>query len=81
MQKEPKLARARAIPEWEEYDGEIAALTRRLADAGKLRSPLTAADVNALAGEPAARAEAEETPAEEPAAAESTGEGRKHEEL
>ena len=30
MQKEPKLDRARQIPEWEVYDGEIAAFARRL---------------------------------------------------
>lgn len=53
LQKEPKLARARAIPEWSEYDGEIATFTRRLAREGKLRSELTTADVSALAGESA----------------------------
>ena len=30
LQKEPKLDRARQIPEWEVYDGEIAAFARRL---------------------------------------------------
>jgi len=40
-QKEPKLARARQIPEWEQYDGEIARFTRRLADEGRsVRLPL-----------------------------------------
>lgn len=67
------------MSKWEGYGGDIAALTRRLADAGKLRSPLTAADVNALVGGPSARAEAEVTLAEEQAAAEGTG--RKHKEL
>lgn len=48
-QKEPKLARARQIPEWEEYDAEIAGFTRRLAEEGKIRSGLATADVNSLA--------------------------------
>ena len=30
MQKEPKLDRARQIPEWEVYDNEIAAFARTL---------------------------------------------------
>ena len=30
LQKEPKLDRARQIPEWEVYDNEIAAFARRL---------------------------------------------------
>ena len=30
MQKEPKLDRARQIPEWEVYDNEIAEFARRL---------------------------------------------------
>ena len=48
-QKEPKLSRARQIPEWEEYDTEIARFTRKLAEEGKIRSGMAAADVNALA--------------------------------
>ena len=48
-QKEPKLSRARQIPEWEEYDAEIARFTRSLADAGKIRSHIAAADANVLA--------------------------------
>lgn len=50
QQKEPKLARARQIPEWEAYDGEIARFARRLADAGKISSHAVAAEVNVLAG-------------------------------
>jgi UDP-glucose:glycoprotein glucosyltransferase len=48
-QKEPKLSRARQIPEWEEYDAEIANFTRKLASEGKIRSGMAVADVNALA--------------------------------
>lgn len=48
-QKEPKLARARQIPEWEVYDGEIARLARRLADEGVIRASAAAADVSDLA--------------------------------
>ena len=49
LQKEPKLSRARQIPEWEEYDAEIARFARKLADEGKIRSHVSAADANALA--------------------------------
>ncbi|KAI5117547.1 hypothetical protein M0805_004373 [Coniferiporia weirii] len=49
LTKEPKLARARQIPEWEEYDAEIARFARTLADAGKIQSHIAAADANALA--------------------------------
>ena len=48
-QKEPKLARARKIPEWEEYDSEIARFTRRLAEEGRIHASAAAADVNELA--------------------------------
>ncbi|KAH6896286.1 UDP-glucose:glycoprotein glucosyltransferase-domain-containing protein [Coprinopsis sp. MPI-PUGE-AT-0042] len=50
LQKEPKLSRARQIPEWEEYDAEIARLTRKLADEGKISTGLATADANVLAG-------------------------------
>ena len=50
LQKEPKLSRARQIPEWELYDTEIAKLTRRLAEEGKITSGLATADANVLAG-------------------------------
>ncbi|KAH9930812.1 glycosyltransferase family 24 protein [Amylocystis lapponica] len=56
LTKEPKLARARQIPEWEEYDAEIAQLARRLADEGRIRSGMAAADANALAEASAGRA-------------------------
>jgi len=49
LTKEPKLARARQIPEWEEYDSEIAKFARKLAEEGKIRSRIAAADANALA--------------------------------
>ncbi|KAK2461156.1 hypothetical protein APHAL10511_006683 [Amanita phalloides] len=49
LTKEPKLARARQIPEWEEYDAEIARFTRKLAEEGKIRSGMATADVNSLA--------------------------------
>ncbi|PPQ81692.1 hypothetical protein CVT26_007456 [Gymnopilus dilepis] len=66
FQKEPKLARARQIPEWEEYDAEIARFTRELAAQGKIHSRLAVADVNALAGgaPSAAMPETEETGSE-----------------
>lgn len=49
LQKEPKLSRARQIPEWEEYDAEIARFARTLAEEGKMLSGIVAADVNVLA--------------------------------
>ncbi|KAJ3833052.1 UDP-glucose:glycoprotein glucosyltransferase-domain-containing protein [Lentinula raphanica] len=49
LTKEPKLARARQIPEWEEYDSEIARFARKLAEEGKIRSRIATADANALA--------------------------------
>ena len=48
-QKEPKLARARQIPEWEEYDSEIAKFAQRLSREGRLQSDIAAADSNVLA--------------------------------
>jgi UDP-glucose:glycoprotein glucosyltransferase len=48
-QKEPKLERARKIPEWEQYDSEIAHFTRRLAEEGRIHASVAAADVNELA--------------------------------
>lgn len=50
QQKEPKLARARQIPEWDEYDQEIARFTRALAEEGKIHSRMATADANVLAG-------------------------------
>ncbi|KAJ7608670.1 UDP-glucose:glycoprotein glucosyltransferase-domain-containing protein [Roridomyces roridus] len=50
LTKEPKLDRARQIPEWEEYDSEIARFASKLAEEGTIRSGIAAVDVNALAG-------------------------------
>ena len=50
FQKEPKLARARQIPEWDEYDKEIARFTRELAAEGKIHSRMATADASVLAG-------------------------------
>ncbi|KAG7094908.1 hypothetical protein E1B28_005714 [Marasmius oreades] len=49
LTKEPKLSRARQIPEWEEYDSEIARFARKLAEEGKIKSRIAAADANVLA--------------------------------
>lgn len=63
-QKEPKLARARQIPEWDEYDTEIAQLTRRLAEEGKIHSRMATADANVLADAGAATAGSIKLPAD-----------------
>ncbi|KAH9018517.1 hypothetical protein EDB84DRAFT_1442382 [Lactarius hengduanensis] len=47
--KEPKLARTRQIPEWEQYDAEISRPTPRLANEGRTHASAAAADVNELA--------------------------------
>ncbi|KAJ8081870.1 killer toxin resistant protein [Marasmius tenuissimus] len=60
LTKEPKLSRARQIPEWEEYDGEIAAFARKLAQEGKIKSRIAIADTNVLANAGASAAEAKE---------------------
>jgi len=49
LTKEPKLARARAIPEWSQYDSEIAQFARNLADRGLIHSYAAAGDIDALA--------------------------------
>ncbi|KAI3613174.1 glycoprotein glucosyltransferase [Moniliophthora roreri] len=49
LTKEPKLSRARQIPEWEEYDAEIAKFARKLAQEGKIKSRIATADANVLA--------------------------------
>lgn len=49
LTKEPKLSRARQIPEWEEYDTEIAKFAQRLSREGRLQSDIAAADSNILA--------------------------------
>jgi UDP-glucose:glycoprotein glucosyltransferase len=51
QQKEPKLSRARQIPEWSQYDAEIARFARQLVKDGKIRSTALGAEVDALAGE------------------------------
>ena len=43
------MARAKHIPEWEEYDTEVARFTRQLADKGVIRSGMSVADTNVLA--------------------------------
>ena len=48
-QKEPKLVRARQIPEWSAYDGEIARFARRLAREGKISSTALSEEVDELA--------------------------------
>ncbi|KAF8069177.1 glycosyltransferase family 24 protein [Lyophyllum atratum] len=58
LTKEPKLARARQIPEWEEYDAEIARFARQLAAEGVIHSGMAAADANVLANAGAASTEA-----------------------
>jgi UDP-glucose:glycoprotein glucosyltransferase len=50
LTKEPKLARARQIPEWDVYDQEVAAFAKKIE--GKAGKAL-AGSVDALAGEPA----------------------------
>ncbi|THG96571.1 hypothetical protein EW026_g5287 [Hermanssonia centrifuga] len=49
LTKEPKLARAKHIPEWEEYDAEVARLARLLAEDGIIHSGMAVADANILA--------------------------------
>ncbi|KAH7345399.1 UDP-glucose:glycoprotein glucosyltransferase-domain-containing protein [Rhizoctonia solani] len=82
LTKEPKLARARQIPEWTSYDNEIAEFARSLADSGKIRSRAISGSVDALAsvGKKVATSMTEEpstpTPDEQTAEAH-----REHEEL
>ncbi|KXN87330.1 UDP-glucose:glycoprotein glucosyltransferase [Leucoagaricus sp. SymC.cos] len=54
LTKEPKLSRARQIPEWEEYDSEIARFSRELAKEGKIHSRLATAGADVLASAGAA---------------------------
>ncbi|CAL1698787.1 unnamed protein product [Somion occarium] len=49
LTKEPKLARARQIPEWSTYDAGISQFARSLADKGLIRAGIVAADANVLA--------------------------------
>ncbi|KAG6332294.1 hypothetical protein ID866_6797 [Astraeus odoratus] len=50
LTKEPKLSRARQIPEWEEYDTEIAQFAQKLASEGKIHASAATADTKILAG-------------------------------
>ncbi|KAG6833463.1 hypothetical protein H0H87_006830 [Tephrocybe sp. NHM501043] len=61
LTKEPKLVRARQIPEWEEYDEEIAQFTRQLAKDGTIHSGLATADTNVLANAGSAKLEPTDT--------------------
>ncbi|TFY57738.1 hypothetical protein EVJ58_g6843 [Rhodofomes roseus] len=79
-QKEPKLSRARQIPEWEEYDAEIARFARSLAEEGKMLSGIVAADVNVLA-EAGSNKPKPELPAEDMAMESGAGEGAPRDEL
>lgn len=65
QQKEPKLARARQIPEWEEYDAEISRFARKLADDGVIHSNMAAADANVLANAGASAAAPTDSEAKE----------------
>lgn len=64
MQKEPKLSRARQIPEWEEYDAEVSQFARKLADQGIIRSAAYASGADTLANVGAAKPPAEQTDGE-----------------
>lgn len=73
VQKEPKLVRARQIPEWEEYDGEIARFAQSLVHDGKIKASAIAASVNELASIGTQKTDGEgeapaDTSAEDPAA-------------
>ncbi|KAF8342557.1 UDP-glucose:glycoprotein glucosyltransferase-domain-containing protein [Cantharellus anzutake] len=50
LTKEPKLSRARKIPEWEAYDAEVASFARKLVGEGKIHGGAIAASSNDLAG-------------------------------
>ncbi|KAH7098401.1 UDP-glucose:glycoprotein glucosyltransferase-domain-containing protein, partial [Auriculariales sp. MPI-PUGE-AT-0066] len=68
LTKEPKLQRARQIPEWSLYDSEIAKFARSLADRGLIHSDAAAGDIDALASvgkTTAAAGEADVVPNEE----------------
>lgn len=66
LTKEPKLERAKHIPEWEEYDSEIAKFTRELAAKGVIHSGLAAADANVLADVGVIKSATESSATEEP---------------
>ncbi|KAF8707514.1 UDP-glucose:Glycoprotein Glucosyltransferase, partial [Rhizoctonia solani] len=81
LTKEPKLARARQIPEWTSYDNEIAEFARSLADSGKIRSRAISGSVDALAsvGKKVTTSTTEESPV--PTQNEEAESHREHEEL
>ncbi|TCD67335.1 hypothetical protein EIP91_000256 [Steccherinum ochraceum] len=58
LTKEPKLARARQIPEWSEYDSEIARFAKQLAERGDIDSGIAAVDTTVLADQAAGVAKA-----------------------
>lgn len=80
LQKEPKLSRARQIPEWETYDAEIARFARKLADEGKLKSQVATADANVLANannaNPSVNADADSSASDEGASRSADGEDK-----
>ncbi|QRW18757.1 glycosyltransferase family 24 protein [Rhizoctonia solani] len=81
LTKEPKLARARQIPEWTSYDNEIAEFARSLVDSGKIRSRAISGSVDALAsvGKKVTTSTTEESPV--PTQNEEAESHREHEEL
>jgi UDP-glucose:glycoprotein glucosyltransferase len=85
IQKEPKLARARQIPEWEEYDSEISRFAKKLAEEGVIKSQGAAVDVNVLAGggpsEAAPSSSSSESPVDESSEVEKEAEKATHDEL
>jgi len=60
LTKEPKLSRARQIPEWEDYDTEISQFARKLADKGVIRSAAYAGGADSLVDLGAAESQKEE---------------------
>ncbi|KIP02024.1 glycosyltransferase family 24 protein [Phlebiopsis gigantea 11061_1 CR5-6] len=65
LTKEPKLARAKHIPEWEEYDSEIAQFARKLAESGLIHAGMADADATVLADVGAGRRVAADADAQE----------------
>ncbi|KAI0090064.1 glycosyltransferase family 24 protein [Irpex rosettiformis] len=49
LTKEPKLARAKHIPEWEEYDSEISRFAKQLSERGAIHAGMADADASVLA--------------------------------
>ncbi|GJE85177.1 hypothetical protein PsYK624_012550 [Phanerochaete sordida] len=77
-QKEPQLARAKHIPEWKEYDSEIAHFARQLAESGIIHFGMADADATVLAGVGAAKAVGQETPGSSDSAPDHTGATPQH---